>query len=92
MAPRELSEPGDAKGKVSRCDSWSSFVGSWFTSHFVVVVSSAMAASPGGEWRQSFGQYPNSGAPTAIGRAFGAGACRYVEVTYVGDARHRRLR
>mgnify|MGYP006141921991 FL=1 len=32
----------------------------------MVVVSSTMAASPGGEWRQSFGQSPNSGAPTAM--------------------------
>eukprot|EP00964_Phaeocystis_antarctica_P095347 scaffold61821_cov97-Phaeocystis_antarctica.AAC.1 len=46
-------------------DRWSSFVGSCFTVHFVVVASSAMAASPGGEWRQSFGQSPGSGAPAS---------------------------
>ena len=32
----------------------------------MVVASSTMAASPGGEWRQSLGLTPDSGAPTAM--------------------------
>eukprot|EP00964_Phaeocystis_antarctica_P111687 scaffold76003_cov98-Phaeocystis_antarctica.AAC.1 len=51
---------------ASRGDACLRSVGSCFTCHFVVVASSTMAASPGGEWRQSLGHYPDSGAPTAM--------------------------